>query len=76
MENYSEISHSGKVGITQHLVSRLETTVNVEFLTKVGRKIDTGDLLATVEGKAAAFDVLSPVAGEVVQFNDEVDNCA
>jgi glycine cleavage system H protein len=59
------------VGITNHAQELLGDLVYVE-LPAVGASIATGDTIGVVESVKAASDLYSPVAGEVVEINDEV----
>lgn len=59
------------VGITNHAQELLGDLVYVELPT-VGASIATGDTIGVVESVKAASDLYSPVAGEVVEINDEV----
>ena len=59
------------VGITNHAQELLGDLVYVE-LPAVGASIATGDTVGVVESVKAASDLYSPVAGEVVEINDEV----
>lgn len=59
------------VGITNHAQELLGDLVYVE-LPAVGTSISTGDTIGVVESVKAASDLYSPVAGEVVEINDEV----
>jgi len=59
------------LGITQYGQKKMGDIVYVELPTK-GKKIKKGEALCTVESAKAAFDVLSPVSGEVVQVNEKL----
>ena len=59
------------VGITNHAQELLGDLVYVE-LPAVGTSIATGDTIGVVESVKAASDLYSPVAGVVVEVNDEV----
>ena len=61
----------GTVGITDHTQSQLGEVISVE-LPEAGRKATAGDAVAAVESVKAAGDVFTPVAGEVVEVNDEL----
>ncbi|MGA8171783.1 MAG: glycine cleavage system protein GcvH [Methylocystis sp.] len=63
---------SGVVGVTDYAQSQLGDIVFVE-LPAVGEKIAKGEALATVESVKAASEVFSPVSGEVVEVNGEID---
>ena len=61
----------GTVGITDYAQSQLGDVVSVE-LPKAGRRAAAGETVAGVESVKAASDVFTPVAGEVVEVNDEL----
>ena len=61
----------GTVGITDYAQSQLGDVVSVE-LPKAGRRAAAGETVAGVESVKAASDVFAPVAGEVVEVNDEL----
>jgi glycine cleavage system H protein len=61
----------GTVGITDYAQSQLADVISVE-LPETGRKANAGDTVAAVESVKAASDVFTPVAGEVVEVNDEL----
>ena len=60
------------VGISDHAQEELTDVVFVE-LPQVGRAVDAGDPTAVVESVKAASDIYSPVGGEVVEVNPEVE---
>lgn len=60
------------VGITDHAQEELTDVVFVE-LPAVGRNVDPGDPTAVVESVKAASDIYSPVGGEVVEVNPDVE---
>jgi glycine cleavage system H protein len=62
----------GTVGITDHAQHQLGDIVFVE-LPDTGRKAMPGDAVAVVESVKAASEVFTPVAGEVVEVNGELD---
>ena len=62
------------VGITDHAQDLLGDVVFVE-LPQVGRGVAVDEEVAVVESVKAASDVYAPIAGEIVQINEElVDN--
>jgi glycine cleavage system H protein len=61
-----------KVGITDHAQAALGDLVYVE-LPGVGDEFDQSDACAVVESVKAASDIYSPLAGEVVDVNEELD---
>jgi glycine cleavage system H protein len=61
------------VGITWYAQSKLKDIVYVE-LPKVGRKVNKGEAIAVVESVKTAADVYSPVSGEIVEVNKELES--
>ena len=57
------------IGITDYAQHELGDVVYLE-LPEVGRKLKVGDLFGTVESVKAVADLISPVAGEVVEVNE------
>lgn len=67
-----------KLGITDHAQDALGDIVYVE-LPAVGDELALGDCYTTIESVKAASPVYTPVAGEVVEINEELDatpNCS
>ena len=62
----------GVVGISDHAQQQLGDVVFAET-PKVGQTLKAGDAAAVVESVKAASDVFSPVSGEVVAVNAEVE---
>jgi glycine cleavage system H protein len=69
----SEADGTISIGITQHAQEALGDMVFVET-PAVGRKLKAREECAVVESVKAAADVYSPVSGEVVAVNGELDN--
>ena len=69
----SESDGTVTVGITQHAQELLGDMVFVE-LPKVGPKLNQKEECALVESVKAAADVYSPLAGEVVAANSELES--
>ncbi|GKV03806.1 hypothetical protein SLEP1_g16052 [Rubroshorea leprosula] len=65
--------NSATVGITDHAQDHLGEVVYVE-LPEVGASITQGDSFGAVESVKATSDVISPVSGEVVEVNEELNN--
>lgn len=63
----------GTVGITSHAADALGDIVYVE-LPEVGSEVTIGDSFGSVESVKAASDVYSPIAGEVVEVNSDLEN--
>ncbi len=62
-----------KVGITEHAQTELGDIVFVE-LPEVGKRVNKGDNLATVESVKSVSDVYAPVSGEVVEVNKSLES--
>ncbi len=60
------------IGITHHAQRLLRDMVFVE-LPEVGRVLIEGDDAAVVESVKAATDVFSPVSGEILAVNEELE---
>lgn len=63
---------TGIVGITDHAQAELTDVVFVE-LPQVGAVLEAHQAIAVVESVKAASDIYSPVAGEVVAVNSELE---
>lgn len=63
---------AGVVGVTDYAQSQLGDIVFIE-LPSVGKQIAKGEQLATIESVKAASEVFSPVSGEVVEVNGELE---
>lgn len=61
-----------RVGITEFAQQELGDLVYID-LPKVGRRIDAGEHSVTLESVKTASDLPSPVTGEVVAINNELD---
>lgn len=61
------------VGISDHAAEALGDVVFVE-LPAVGTVFEAGDSMASVESVKAASDIYTPVGGEVIEVNDELDS--
>lgn len=60
------------IGITDFAQSQLGDIVFVDVPT-VGENVAAGELFGTIEAVKTVSDAFSPVSGEVIAFNDEVD---
>ena len=61
------------VGISDYAQTQLGDVVYVE-LPEIGSQVEFEGEVAVVESVKAASDIYAPVAGEVVDINDELDN--
>ncbi|HHJ39784.1 MAG: glycine cleavage system protein H [Methylothermaceae bacteria B42] len=59
------------VGITDHAQEALGDLVYVE-LPETGREVKAGEACAVVESVKAAADIYSPVAGTIVEVNEDL----
>jgi glycine cleavage system H protein len=59
------------IGITAYAAEQLGDVVFVE-VPEVGKTVKAGDGLAVVESVKAASDVYAPIAGEVVEVNNDL----
>jgi glycine cleavage system H protein len=59
------------IGVTDHAQEELTDVVFAE-LPELGRVVSVGDPVGVVESVKAASDVYAPVAGEVIESNQEV----
>jgi len=68
-----EADGSVKIGISDHAQEALGDLVFVE-LPAVGENVDQGEACAVVESVKAASDIYSPVTGEVIAVNEDLEN--
>lgn len=61
------------VGITEHAQELLGDMVFVD-LPEVGRTVDAGEDCAVAESVKAASDIYSPISGEIVAVNGELES--
>jgi glycine cleavage system H protein len=59
------------VGISEYAQSQLGDVIYLE-LPSVGQKLESGARLGVIESVKAASDLYSPVAGEVVEVNQDL----
>jgi glycine cleavage system H protein len=59
------------IGIAQQAQELLGDVVFVE-LPKLGRSVEAGESVAIVESVKAASDIYAPIAGEIVEIDQEV----
>lgn len=64
---------TGVVGITDHAQHLLTDVVFVE-LPSVGQKVEKDKPLGVIESVKSVSDVYSPVTGEVIEVNKELEN--
>lgn len=61
------------IGITEYAQDQLGEVVYVE-LPEVGTAVDAGEELGTLESVKAVSEFLSPVAGEVIEINERLED--
>lgn len=61
------------VGITDHAQESLGDVVFVE-LPEVGRELDVGEEFGVIESVKAASDLYAPLAGEVLEVNEALED--
>ncbi len=61
------------IGITAFAIDALKDLVHVE-LPPVGRKVQAGEEVAEIESVKAVSPIYSPVTGEVLAVNSELEN--
>ena len=59
-------------GITDYAQKEISDVVFVE-VPKVGRQVKQGEPVAVVESVKAAFDIYSPVSGEIIEANNALE---
>jgi len=61
------------VGISDYAQDALSDIVYVE-LPEVGAEVSAGDVVGTVESVKAAADLNTPVSGEIIEVNEELED--
>ncbi len=61
------------VGISDYAQDALSDIVYVE-LPEVGTQVSAGDVVGAVESVKAAADIMSPISGEIVEVNEELND--
>jgi len=61
------------IGITNHAQKSLGDIVFIE-LPAIGKLVNIGDPVGVVESVKAASDLFSPVSGEIIEVNNELQN--
>ena len=61
------------VGISDYAQDALSDIVYVE-LPEVGTQVSAGEVVGAVESVKAAADIMSPVSGEIVEVNEELND--
>lgn len=63
---------SGAMGLTDYAQEQLSDIVFVEILVSPGESVQSGQPAASVESVKAAAESYAPVAGEVVEINEDL----
>jgi glycine cleavage system H protein len=63
---------TGTVGITDYAQEQLGDIVFVE-LPEVGKTFEAGDSMGTIESVKAVSDIYAPVAGEITEVNQALE---
>ena len=63
----------GVIGISDYAQDQLSDVVYVE-LPEMGDSYERGDVFAVVESVKAASDIYMPVAGQIVEINDALED--
>lgn len=61
------------IGITDYAQAELTELVYIE-LPEIGREFSQGDEIAVVESVKSASDIYSPISGEIVEVNEELND--
>ena len=71
---WSKVEQAGKVriGITDYAQKTLHEIVFVEIVN-VGTKVKQMEMIGTVESIKAVSDVFSPISGEVIEVNEDLN---
>ena len=62
------------VGITDHAQDQLGDIVYLGDFPDVGDGVEQGDVVGVVESVKASSDIYTPVTGEVVEVNEDLDD--
>ena len=61
------------IGITQYAANEMGDIVYIE-LPQVGNKVETGAHFGSIESVKAVFDLNTPLSGEVIEVNEELNS--
>jgi glycine cleavage system H protein len=65
--------HTATVGISDFAQNQLSDLTFVE-LPEIGREVAAGDEVAVLESVKAASDIYAPIAGEIVEINEALED--
>ena len=66
---------TGVIGITDYAQEELGDIVFVE-LPEEGEEVEKGDVIGTIEAVKTVSDIYTPVSGEIVAVNEELEEAA
>ena len=67
------IDDNCRIGITEYAQGELGDIVFME-LPKIGLKVKKGDTIGTIEAVKTVADIYSPISGEIVDVNSNLEN--
>ena len=67
------IDKSCRIGITEYAQGELGDIVFME-LPQIGLKVKEGDVIGTIEAVKTVADVYSPISGEIIDINSNLEN--
>ena len=67
------IDNSCRIGITEYAQGELGDIVFME-LPEIGLKVKQGDVIGTIEAVKTVADVYSPISGEIIDINSNLEN--
>ena len=65
---------TAEIGITYHAQSELGDIVYVECESDIGDTVDKGEVFGTVEAVKTTSDLFMPVTGEILEFNETLED--
>ncbi len=65
--------NKARIGITDYAQKKLKSIVYVDT-PEVGKDIEKGELITTVESVKAVGEVFSPVNGKILAFNEKLED--
>ena len=60
------------IGITDYAQSQLGDVIFIEF-PEIGQKISAGDVFGEVEAVKTVSELFSPLSGEIIELNDNLE---
>lgn len=62
------------IGISDYAQDSLNDLTYIEFSTSVGDSVDAGDAVGEVESVKATAEVITPIAGQIVEVNTALES--